>query len=86
MSLSSVVNWACNFLVGLLFPYMQAYLGPWSFAPFSALLILAFLFTLFVLPETHGKSVEDIQKLAQLSDFEVTQVFQGVSTDLEDLE
>jgi hypothetical protein len=27
MSIACIVNWACNFLVGLLFPYMQAALG-----------------------------------------------------------
>jgi SP family facilitated glucose transporter-like MFS transporter 3 len=60
MSLCSQVNWGCNFIVGMVFPYMNAYLGSYSFFPFSVILALTFLFTLFFLPETQGKTPEDL--------------------------
>lgn len=61
MSLACVVNWACNFLVGLLFPFMQEWLGPWSFGPFAAVLAVSYVFALTYLPETRGRSVDEIQ-------------------------
>jgi len=60
MSLCSQLNWGCNFIVGMVFPYMNAYLGPYSFFPFAVILGLTFIFALFVLPETQGKTPEDL--------------------------
>jgi SP family facilitated glucose transporter-like MFS transporter 3 len=54
MSVSSQLNWACNFMVGLGFPSMNAYLGPYSFGPFAVVLLACFLFAWFILPETQG--------------------------------
>lgn len=71
MSLASILNWGCNFLVGLMFPYMQSALGPWSFAPFGVVLIFIFAYTYLQLPETQGKTVEEIQRLFAINDEEV---------------
>lgn len=60
MSLCSQLNWGCNFIVGMVFPYMNAFLGPYSFFPFAVILGLTFLFTLFELPETQGKTPDDL--------------------------
>jgi len=60
MSLCSQLNWGCNFVVSYAFPYMNAYLGPYSFLPFAVILALTFMFTLFVLPETQGRTPEDL--------------------------
>ncbi len=61
MSASCQVNWICNFLVGLLFPYMNSYLGPFSFVPFAFVLFLGFIFSLIWLPETQGTTPEELQ-------------------------
>lgn len=60
MSLSSQVNWACNFIVGLVFPYMNLYLGAFSFAPFAGVLAICFLYSAFLLPETQGTTPEQL--------------------------
>jgi len=60
MSLCSQLNWACNFIVGLVFPYMKEYLGPYSFGPFATILALVFTFALTVLPETQGKTPAEL--------------------------
>jgi len=60
MSTSSQVNWACNFVVGLGFPYMNEYLGPYSFVPFAIVLAFIFAYTLLVLPETQGTTPEEL--------------------------
>lgn len=81
MSLACIVNWGCNFLVGLLFPFLQQALGPWSFGPFGLVLIATFLFTYLLLPETHGKSVAEIQRLIGSGDEEIKraiEVIEGV--------
>lgn len=54
MSVCSIVNWGCNVIVGFFFPFMNKYLGPYSFVPFAAVLLLVFLFALTILPETQG--------------------------------
>jgi SP family facilitated glucose transporter-like MFS transporter 3 len=61
MSASCQINWVCNFLVGLLFPYMNDYLGAYSFVPFAGVLFLAFLFSAIWLPETQGTTPEELQ-------------------------
>jgi hypothetical protein len=60
MSVSSQLNWACNFIVGLVFPYMNTYLGPYSFVPFAFVLLATFLFAVYVLPETQGRTPEQL--------------------------
>ena len=71
MSMACIVNWACNFLVGLLFPFMNQLLGAWTFGPFGAILVCAFVFTYVYLPETHGRSVEEIHRLIGAGDEEI---------------
>jgi MFS transporter, SP family, solute carrier family 2 (facilitated glucose transporter), member 3 len=60
MSVSSQVNWACNFIIGLVFPYMNDKLGAFSFAPFALVLALTFGFAATVLPETQGTTPEEL--------------------------
>mmetsp|Transcript_16941 Transcript_16941/g.25475 ORF Transcript_16941/g.25475 Transcript_16941/m.25475 type:complete len:607 (+) Transcript_16941:777-2597(+) len=61
MSASSQINWLFNFFVGLTFPYMDKYLGAFSFLPFAAVLLFGFLFALIWLPETQGTTPEELQ-------------------------
>lgn len=58
------MNWGCNFLVGIGFPFLNEALGPWAFVPFAVVLALTFLFTYLYLPETLGRTVAEIQHLA----------------------
>jgi MFS transporter, SP family, solute carrier family 2 (facilitated glucose transporter), member 3 len=60
MSISSQVNWACNFIIGFIFPYMNEYLGPYSFAPFACILLATFVFAATLLPETQGTTPEQL--------------------------
>jgi len=60
MSLCCQVNWACNFIIGLVFPYMNELLGSYSFGPFGLVLASVFVFALFVLPETQGTTPEEL--------------------------
>ncbi|XP_023372847.1 solute carrier family 2, facilitated glucose transporter member 3 [Otolemur garnettii] len=55
-------NWTSNFLVGLLFPSAAAYLGAYVFIIFSTFLIIFLVFTFFKVPETRGRTFEDITR------------------------
>lgn len=54
------VNWGCNFLVGIGFPFVNEWLGKSCFVPFAVVLALTLLFTAFYLPETLGRTVQVI--------------------------
>ena len=77
MSASSQLNWICNFLVGLIFPYMNKFLGPFSFVPFAVVLFLGFMFSLIWLPETQGTTPEELQ--AQLVKKNSSTVYHNMS-------
>ncbi|KAL7562337.1 hypothetical protein ACA910_016400 [Epithemia clementina (nom. ined.)] len=62
MATSSQLNWGCNFVVGLVFPYMNKYLGPFSFGPFAAVLLGIFVFAATLLPETQGSTPEQLAR------------------------
>lgn len=63
MSIASQINWFFNFCVGIGFPIMSSMLGPWVFVPFGAVLLLTFVYSWFLLPETAGRSHQDLQRI-----------------------
>ena len=67
MALSTGISWACAFLVVLLYPWMEQTLGTnVAFAIFAGLCLAAGLFIQFLIPETKGKNLEQIQKELKL--------------------
>lgn len=62
MSVSCQLNWACNFFVGLFFPYINKSLGAYSFAPFAVVLLLTYIYAWIWLPETQGTTPEELQE------------------------
>jgi sugar porter (SP) family MFS transporter len=62
MSVAAVANWASNFVVTLAFPGVVAAWGSSAtFAIFAALSAGALIYTYFQVPETNGKSLEEIE-------------------------
>ncbi|XP_036394082.1 solute carrier family 2, facilitated glucose transporter member 3 [Megalops cyprinoides] len=55
-------NWTANFLVGLSFPKLVEWCGAYVFIIFVVFLILFFIFTYFRVPETKGRTFEDIAR------------------------
>jgi sugar porter (SP) family MFS transporter len=62
MSVATVANWGSNFAVTLVVPPLVAALGSAAaFLAFAVLSVGAFIFTLRVVPETNGRSLEEIE-------------------------
>ncbi|XP_012524174.1 solute carrier family 2, facilitated glucose transporter member 1 isoform X2 [Monomorium pharaonis] len=60
MSLGSVFNWGGNFLVGMMFPSMQAVIGPYIFLVFAGSTLILVQVNRIYLPETRDRSTTDI--------------------------
>jgi hypothetical protein len=62
MSIATVANWSANFLITLLFLGLVDVLGQsGTFWLFAAIGIVSFLFTLRLVPETKGLTLEQIE-------------------------
>mmetsp|Transcript_21462 Transcript_21462/g.31920 ORF Transcript_21462/g.31920 Transcript_21462/m.31920 type:complete len:618 (-) Transcript_21462:94-1947(-) len=62
MGACSCMNWVANFLVGLTFPAMNSFLGPFAFVPFACVTLIAAIFSNLTVPETKGMSLEEIRE------------------------
>ncbi|KAI3358195.1 hypothetical protein L3Q82_003194 [Scortum barcoo] len=60
MAVAGCCNWTANFFVGMSFPRLVELCGPWVFLIFTAFLILFFVFTFIKVPETKGKTFDEI--------------------------
>ncbi|GAN06962.1 solute carrier family 2, facilitated glucose transporter member 2 [Mucor ambiguus] len=59
-SAAAAMNWAMNFLIGQCFPIIFSSIQGHSFLIFAVVAFTALLFTYFKIPETKGRSIEDI--------------------------
>uniref|UniRef100_A0A8C6J866 Solute carrier family 2, facilitated glucose transporter member 2 n=1 Tax=Melopsittacus undulatus TaxID=13146 RepID=A0A8C6J866_MELUD len=80
IAVAGFCNWACNFIVGMCFQYIADLCGPYVFVIFAALLLVFFLFAYFKVPETKGKSFEEIAAV-----FRRKKLMAKTMTELEDL-
>ncbi|XP_007469432.1 PREDICTED: solute carrier family 2, facilitated glucose transporter member 3 isoform X1 [Lipotes vexillifer] len=62
MAVAGCSNWTSNFLVGLLFPSAAFYLGAYVFIVFTGFLVIFWIFTFFKVPETRGRTFEEITR------------------------
>ena len=63
--IASSFNWIGSFLVGLVFPIMTAKMSQeLVFFIFGVICVLGVLFVKFMVPETRGHSLEDIEEAA----------------------
>ncbi|XP_077371079.1 solute carrier family 2, facilitated glucose transporter member 5 isoform X1 [Festucalex cinctus] len=54
------VHWLSNFTVGLLFPFMERGLGPYSFVIFSFICLSTLIYIWLIVPETKSKTFLEI--------------------------
>ncbi|XP_036007392.1 solute carrier family 2, facilitated glucose transporter member 1 [Fundulus heteroclitus] len=60
MAVAGCSNWIANFIVGMSFQYVEKLCGPYVFIIFTILLLIFFIFTYFKVPETRGRTFDDI--------------------------
>ncbi|OJJ78243.1 hypothetical protein ASPBRDRAFT_112982 [Aspergillus brasiliensis CBS 101740] len=60
MSITTSATWMCNFIIGLVTPDMLDSITWGTYIFFAAFCLLAFGFTFFFIPETRGKTLEDM--------------------------
>ncbi|KAK2826509.1 hypothetical protein Q5P01_020723 [Channa striata] len=65
IALAGCCNWTSNFIIGMTFPYIQDLLDSFVFIVFAVLLLIFTMFTYRFLPETKGKSFEEIAAVFQ---------------------
>lgn len=69
MSFSTAVSWGCTFITVYFAPIIRANLGDSAlFGIFGIFTVIAFIFVKFWIPETKGKSLEQIEKELGLID------------------
>jgi len=57
------VHWLSNFTVGLIFPFIQVGLGPYSFIIFAVICLLTTVYIFQVVPETKAKTFMEINQI-----------------------
>ncbi|KAF1843860.1 general substrate transporter [Cucurbitaria berberidis CBS 394.84] len=73
VALSTCSNWFNNFVIGLITPPLVQNTGYGAYTFFAAFCLLAFVFTFFCIPETAGKTLEQMDE-----------VFKDVSSEAEE--
>lgn len=68
MSVSTAISWMCTYLVVQTFPWLLNSLGgAFAFGVFAVLSVVTFFFIMLFIPETKGKSLEEIEQDLGLS-------------------
>ncbi len=62
-SLATAFNWSCTFIVTKTFSDLRQFIGyPGTFWLFGGVCLASMIFTVLCVPETQGKSLEDIER------------------------
>ncbi|XP_064818505.1 solute carrier family 2, facilitated glucose transporter member 4-like isoform X1 [Oncorhynchus masou masou] len=90
LALAGCTNWTSNFIIGMTFPYIEALCGSYVFILFAVLLFGFTVFTYLRVPETKGKTFEEIAAVfkkgrKQTPGTRKTGTGTGTSTELEQL-
>ncbi|XP_062849625.1 solute carrier family 2, facilitated glucose transporter member 4-like [Trichomycterus rosablanca] len=90
MAVAGFSNWTANFIIGMGFQYIADLCGPYVFLIFASLLLFFLLFTFFRVPETRGKTFDQISATFQhhtpsMMEMELNQELVKPSTELENL-
>ncbi|XP_064874948.1 solute carrier family 2, facilitated glucose transporter member 2-like isoform X2 [Oncorhynchus nerka] len=92
IALAGCTNWTSNFIIGMTFPYIEALCGSYVFILFAVLLFGFTVFTYLRVPETKGKTFEEIAAVFKKGKKQTpgtrktgTETGTGTSTELEQL-
>ena len=75
IAICSFTNFGSNFIVSLILPYIQGTLGiSNTYYLFSVISVLSVVSIYFIVPETKGKSLEEIEKIFTAKDNTTTHI------------
>uniref|UniRef100_A0A8D0HHD4 Solute carrier family 2, facilitated glucose transporter member 4 n=1 Tax=Sphenodon punctatus TaxID=8508 RepID=A0A8D0HHD4_SPHPU len=60
MAVAGFSNWTCNFIIGMAFPSFADLCGSYVFVIFAVLLLVFLVFTYLKVPETRGRTFDQI--------------------------
>ncbi|KAH0616304.1 hypothetical protein JD844_027329 [Phrynosoma platyrhinos] len=60
--IAGIINWLSNFIVGLVFPFIQEGLQTYCFLVFAGVCLAGAIYLFFVLPETKNKTLAEINQ------------------------
>lgn len=60
-SIGVMVAWTANLIVGVGYPYISSAMNDLAYVPFAVMLAISFVFVFLLLPETSGKTNDEIQ-------------------------
>eukprot|EP00607_Mallomonas_marina_P008445 CAMPEP_0182423820 /NCGR_PEP_ID=MMETSP1167-20130531/9898_1 /TAXON_ID=2988 /ORGANISM="Mallomonas Sp, Strain CCMP3275" /LENGTH=137 /DNA_ID=CAMNT_0024603109 /DNA_START=1524 /DNA_END=1937 /DNA_ORIENTATION=+ len=81
----TIVTWTSNIITAFLFLPSRIILGGYCFLPFACILAITFIIVLLYLPDTLGKTVEEVQKrLAMNPDDLMNVIVESVEIDYMD--
>lgn len=63
MAITTSTTWMCNFIIGLVTPDMLETIKWGTYIFFAVFCLIALVFTYFFVPETKGKSLEDMDEI-----------------------
>ncbi|CEP07802.1 hypothetical protein [Parasitella parasitica] len=63
MSITTSANWMCNFIIGLIVPIMLENITYGTYIFFACFLVLSFFFVWIFVPETKGRSLEEMDQV-----------------------
>ncbi|KAG2217315.1 hypothetical protein INT45_003509 [Circinella minor] len=63
MSITTSSNWMCNFIIAQITPVMLSSIGYGTYVFFACFCFLSVIFVIFFVPETKGRSLEDMDEL-----------------------
>ncbi|KAF4092335.1 hypothetical protein AMELA_G00020070 [Ameiurus melas] len=78
---AGIVNWLANFIVGLVFPFIQESLQNYAFLVFIFVCFFAAIYIIIVLPETKNKTFTEISE----SFAKINSIPQSVEAEMEDV-
>ena len=61
-SITALVNWICNMIIGAIYPHISKAIGGLSFLIFGAIILISIVFVYFCVPETRGKTITEVQE------------------------